>query len=374
MKKKKSVVIESFALFVFVIFAIFSCKKDKISPKGNTNGNGNGISTYNPTPYQFNYSSLFVDRLPPMPIPADNQMTQEGIALGRTLFFDKRLSKNENMSCASCHQPSKAFSDSPNQFTTVAGALEFRNTPAIINAGWTARLFWDGRASHPALENQAHDPVVNPNEMNADSWTKVVQKLQQISAYPPLFKAAFGSETIDSTMVLQAIAQFERTLISDNSKMDRYLQGEVNLTSEETAGLNLFMSERGNCFHCHGGPGDPLWTDNGFHDTGLDLSPTDLGLGGVTGNSADNGKFKTPTLRNLVFTAPYMHDGRFATLGDVIDFYSTGIKTSPNLDPNYYRANQGGAHFTQQEKDELIAFLKTLTDSSYVNNPDFQAP
>lgn len=349
---------------------IFSCKKETVQPD---TGDGT-ISTYNPTPYTFNYFPASQNTLVPMPIPADNPTTVEGVSLGRKLFYDKILSSDGSLSCASCHNPYKAFSDSPNALTTVGGALEYRNTPAIMNLGWASHLFWDGRAWNTALEKQALEPVVMPNEMHSVSWDKVVQRLQSNAAYPSLFYKAFGTSTIDSTLVVKAIAQFERTLISDNSKFDKYLNNEVLLTAEEMAGYSIFMSEVGNCFHCHGGPGNPLWTDNSFHDTGLDATYTDLGLGAISGNASDNGKFKTPTLRNLLFTDPYMHDGRFQTLEEVIDFYSTGIKESPNLDPNFYRASQGGANFTQQQKDELIAFLKTLTDSSYITNPAYQAP
>lgn len=355
-----------------ILVLLLSCKKDKITPYDDPSVNG--VENYNPTPYYIPYSSLFLDRLPPLFIPVDNPMTEEGIALGRKLFYDKKLSGDGQMSCASCHRPEKAFSDSPNALTTINGAIETVNTPAIMNAGWATQLFWDGRAQSPSLETQALEPVTNPNEMHAISWTVVAQELQQTNDYPNLFFKAFGTKEIDSTLVVKAIAQFERTLISDNSRMDKYLSGEGSLNSDELAGLNLFMSEDGDCFHCHGGPGNPLWTDNNFYDTGLDASYTDLGRGAVTGNPNDNGKFKSPTLRNLVFTAPYMHDGRFETLEEVIEFYSTGIQNSPNLDPNFNHFGPGGANFTQLQKDQLLAFLLTLTDSSFVNNPNFQEP
>ncbi len=361
-------------LFGLGIFLFVACKKDKISPVDNSSGDGI-TSIYNPSPYYISYSSLFLDRLPPMPIPTDNPMTEEGVALGRKLFYDKRLSGDGQMSCASCHRPEQAFSDAPNALTTINGAVETVNTPSIMNLGWASELFWDGRAGNPGLESQAFQPVVNPNEMHALSWDDVAQKLEQTNEYPNLFYAAFGTKKIDSSYVVKAIAQFERTLIADNSRMDKYLRGEGSLNSDELAGLNLFMSETGDCFHCHGGPGNPLWTDNKFYDTGLDATYTDLGRGAVTGNPSDYGKFKVPTLRNLIFTPPYMHDGRFVTLEEVIEFYSTGLQNSPNLDPNLAaRVAQGGANLTQEQKDQLLAFLLTLTDSSFVDNPNFQAP
>lgn len=362
-------------LLTFLLSLTLACKKDKITPVNNQTSDDGISGTYNPTSYYFQYSSLFLDRLPSMVVPADNSMTEEGVALGRKLFYDNILSGSEQMSCASCHRPEKAFSDSPNALSTVGGAVETLNTPSIMNTGWASAVFWDGRAESPSLENQAFEPVTNPDEMHAISWPNVTDKLAQTSDYPQLFFEAFGTKEIDSTHVVKALAQFERTLISDNSRMDKYLSGEGSLNSQELAGLDLFMSETGDCYHCHGGPGNPLWTDNNFYDSGLDAAYTDLGRGAVTGDPNDYGKFKTPTLRNLIFTAPYMHDGRFETLEEVIEFYSTGLKNSPNLDPNLaWRVNQGGANFTQEQKDQLLAFLLTLTDSSFVNNPDFQEP
>ncbi|MFA5573503.1 MAG: cytochrome c peroxidase [Brumimicrobium sp.] len=383
MKTTGNRIIKVFFLIVIIFVTLPSCKKGKITPVDTNNPNpGGGVNNpyvptepYNPTNFYIPYSYLFLERLSPMQIPTDNPMTEEGVALGRKLFYDNILSGSNNMSCASCHNPQKAFSDSPNALTTVAGSSTTRNSPAIINSGWATRLFFDGRATYPALENQAYQPVTNPDEMHSLSWVEVVNKLSQTTDYPELFYKAFGIVTIDSTYVVKALAQFERTLISDNSRMDKYLAGQGTLNADELAGLDLFLSEVGDCFHCHGGPGNPLWTDNNFYDIGLDPVYTDLGLGAITGNPSDNGKFKVPTLRNLIFTGPYMHDGRFETLEEVIEFYSTGINNTPNLDPNIaWRVNQGGANFTQEQKDQLLAFLKTLTDSTFINKPEFQAP
>jgi cytochrome c peroxidase len=358
-------------LFIVICFFSFlSCKKEAYTPVPPVSKYGE----FKPTPYTLLLPSLFTTYLPPMPVPSDNSLTVEGVELGRRLFYDKILSGNGQMSCASCHRPERAFSDGPNQFTTVGGSIETRNTPSIMNIAWANRLFWDGRATSPAIENQALSPVVNPNEMNGGTWLQVVGRLQHSPEYPGLFYHAFGSDQIDSNMVVKAIAQFERILISGNSRMDKYSMGQISLSADELAGRDLFMTETGNCFHCHGNPYNPLWTANDFFDNGLDAVYTDLGYGATTGSVYDNGKFKAPTLRNLVFTAPYMHDGRFATLEDVIEQYSTGVKHSANLDANMYRVDQGGANFTQQQKNQLIAFLKTLTDSSFVVNPAYQAP
>jgi cytochrome c peroxidase len=206
-----------------------------------------------------------------------------------------------------------------------------------------------------------------------NTWQVVVQRLQDHNDYPGLFEAAFGQINITKEMVTKAIAQFERTMISANSKFDNYLLGNITLTAQEQNGLNVFMDEsRGDCFHCHGSPNNPLWTDNIFHNNGLDAIMTDLGLGAVTGDPADNGKFKSPSLRNLAFTAPFMHDGRFATLQEVINHYSEGLQNSPTIDPLMKKVNQGGVGLTEQDKADLKAFLLSLSDPSFITNPNFQ--
>lgn len=207
----------------------------------------------------------------------------------------------------------------------------------------------------------------------ANTWQEVVTDLEADASYPELFYAAFAEEGIDSLKVAKAISQFERTLISGNSKFDKFLVGEVQLTAQEENGLAVFLDEtRGDCFHCHGNPNNPLWTDNLFHNNGLDSSFTDLGLGKITGDPADNGKFKTPSLRNLTFTAPYMHDGRFETLTEVVDHYSEGLQNSETIDPLMKKVAQGGVQLTDKDKEDLVAFLVTLTDSTFVNDPKFQ--
>ena len=205
------------------------------------------------------------------------------------------------------------------------------------------------------------------------NWDDVVTKLNQHPDYPELFLRAFNSDNITKELAVKAIAQFERTLISANSKFDRFLLGQETLTPEEENGLNVFMDEaRGDCFHCHGSPNNPLWTDNIFHNNGLDNEITDLGLGAVTGDPSDNGKFKSPSLRNLAYTAPYMHDGRFSTLDEVINHYSEGLKSSPTIDPLMKSLDQGGVQLTPQDKADLKAFLLSLSDPSFINNPEFQ--
>jgi cytochrome c peroxidase len=341
---------------VLALLIITSCKKDEPD-----NGGGTG-EVWNPTPYDLEIPAGFPD----MQIPADNPMTEEGVFLGRKLFYDPILSGDNTMSCASCHDQAFSFTDHGNRFSTgINGDQGFRNTMSLLNIGWTDDLNWDGSAI--GLEGQAFEPVANPIEMH-EEWPNAVSKLKSSQEYPDLFFDAFGTRDFDSTHVVKALAQFERTLISSDSKWDRYLRGEVQLSVAETKGFEIFFTERGDCFHCHS---TILFTDNIFHNNGLDSVFADEGLFKVTGDPNDLGKFRTPTLRNVELTAPYMHDGRFATLEEVIEFYSTGLKFSPTVDPLMKNVNQGGVQLTQEEKESLMAFIKTLTDTTFVNNPDF---
>jgi len=327
---------------------------------------------YSPVPYKLEIPTLFANKLIAPIIPVDNPLTKEGVALGKKLFFDKILSGNDAQSCASCHQPQNAFSDNQQFSLGIDKKLGTRNAMPLFNLAWNFdELFnWDGKEF--SLENQAFEPVTNPIEMH-ESWINVVQKLENHTEYPALFLQAFGSSNIDSTLVTKAIAQFERTLISGNSKFDKYLLGEATLTTEEENGFNIFMDEaKGDCFHCHGSNNNPLWTDNKFHNNGLDTNFTDLGLGAVTGDPNDNGKFKSPSIRNLAYTAPYMHDGRFATLEEVINHYSEGLQRSSTIDPLMKKVNQGGVGLSPKEKADLKAFLLTLSDPSFLNNPSFK--
>jgi cytochrome c peroxidase len=262
--------------------------------------------------------------------------------------------------CASCHLQSAAFSD-PNQFSTgIDGLIGDRNASAIINVGWNNNLNWDGSAI--SLEEQAFEPITNPIEMN-DTWINVENKLNADGEYPTLFKNAFNIDYIDSNHVVMAIAQFERTLISANSKFDKYLRGETQLTASELGGYAIFNSEKGDCFHCHG---TQMFMDNLFHNNGLDPEPfTDLGLGKITNNASDNAKFKTPTLRNIEFSSPYMHDGRFSTLEEVVEHYNSGGEYSLTVDPLMKKLGVG-LQLTNQEKQDLVAFLKTLSDSDFI--------
>lgn len=324
-------------------------------------------------------------------IPADNPLTEQGVALGRMLFYDKRLSADNTVACASCHQQSAAFSDNNRFSKGVEGRTTQRNSMSLANLLWVNRFFWDGRVS--SLEEQVLHPLSNPNEMNI-SPQEAASKLQRLPEYPPRFKQVFGSEQITPANIAKALAQFERTLISSNSRYDRYLRGEYKPTPLELQGMQLFFTHPipeiglrgGNCGDCHIGPlvqGDPTGF-RGFHNNGLDTD-ADLqpGLQAVTNNPNDRGKFRAVSLRNIALTAPYMHDGRFNTLEEVLEHYDQHIKMSATLDPliieasNQIRHDENAPiqlHLTAQEKRAILAFLHMLTDSTFIQDKRFSNP
>lgn len=307
-----------------------------------------------PTPVVLEIPAAF----PVMEIPEDNPLTEEGIALGRTLFFDPILSIDSTVACASCHEPASAFSD-PLAFSQGVDGVTTRNSMPIINVGWMETLFWDGRAM--SVEEQALKPVENEVEMG-ERWDQVVKKIKRHAVYPAMFDDAFPSQSITPELIAKAIAQYERTLISADSKYDRFRAGEATLTEQEILGMNLFFNERGDCFHCHG---TALFTDNRYHNNGLDEYPEDLGLAAITNHPTDAGKFKTPTLRNIEYTAPYMHDGRFETLEEVVEFYNSGTKYSETIDP--LLGNRRQINLSEEEKAALVAYLKTLSDPGFLS-------
>jgi cytochrome c peroxidase len=310
---------------------------------------------------------LGVPGWPIMPVPADNPTTAQGISLGRRLFHDPILSGDSTQSCASCHQPGRSFSDSRSFSVGIDGIAGTRNAPALVNPGWLPVAFWDGRAAR--LEVQAVEPVADPIEMHAD-WDAVVSRLQRHPAYPARFGAAFGTSTIHRDLVVRAIAQFERTLISSNARFDRFNRNQLQLTPMEEAGRKLFFTEKADCFHCHG---NVLGTDHRFHNVGADPSNSDPGRGAITGQASDMGLFKTPTLRNSAFTAPYFHNARYATLREVIEHYNNGVSGVANLDP-LIRPAGVGLGMTSAEIDSLLAFILTLSDSSFLADTSHGPP
>lgn len=351
--------------FLFVLILTFvSCKKGTIEPIN--------------TPYNLEQPSHF----PKMVIPDDNPLTVAGVDLGRRLFYEKRLSGDNSLSCGGCHSPKESFSD-PNKFSRgIDGKLGRRNSMALINLGYQKFFFWDGRSK--SLEEQILQPVQDPVEMH-QSWTNTVIKIKADANYRKAFYVAFGTDQVDSTLVSKALAQFLRTMVSGFSKYDVMYKQANNLsltakeqglsakiTNEDWAGYDLFKSlNGGDCFHCHNGP---LMHLELFSNNGLDNTFLDLGRGEVTKSPSDYGKFKVPSLRNVALTGPYMHDGRFQTLDEVIEHYSSGIKISSTISPLIEFANQGGVQLDAFEKGLIKKFLLTLTDEEFINNPKFAPP
>lgn len=319
---------------------------------------------------------------PPMDIPPDNPTTVEGVELGRLLFWEKGLSADSTMSCGSCHLPSFSFAD-PNAVSTgITGAQGTRNAMALVNMGWAQRFFWDGRAA--TLEEQILEPVSHPDEMNLP-WSEAVTRLKEDADYANRFYVAFADETITPEKTAKAIAQFLRTMVSAESKFDRWRKGQVELTDLEFQGYEMFNREGGDpevvtggqfggdCFHCHGEAG-LQFTDYLFHNNGLDSTfAADPGVADITGMPLDSGRFRTPTLRNVALSPPYMHDGRFNTLEEVVDHYNSGGFPSSTIDP-FMKYSSGGLMLQPQQKEALIAFLHTLTDTAFASNPAFADP
>ena len=324
-------------------------------------------------------------------LPANNPLTKEGVALGRMLFYDTRLSLDSTVSCANCHQQQKAFSDGRKQALGINGRHTDRNAMSLVNMLWSSpRKFWDGRAA--SLEEQALQPIQDPLEMGL-SIEKAVMRLSESAEYRNRFRAAFNVSKITGEHIAMALAQFQRTLISQDSKYDKFLRGELQLTEMESRGMQSFFTHpdpsinlRGsNCGDCHRN----FLTDgfntgfDGFANNGLEEGQNlEDGLYAVTGKLADKGKFKVPSLRNIALTAPYMHDGRFSTLEEVLDHYNDHIKESATLDVLIRDASNQprepgdpiALKLTEQDKKDIIAFMLTLTDSTFITNEKFSNP
>lgn len=332
---------------------------------------------YNPEAYRFDYLPA---RFPAPIIPADNPMTEQGIALGRMLFYDPILSRDSTISCASCHLQSLSFTDGGAVSTGISGRTGLRSSMPLVNLAFNPRgFFWDGRSA--SLEEQALHPIEDHLEMDED-WERVEEKLRRHPDYPQRFRAAFGIDQrseITHDLAVKAIAQFERTLVSYQSRFDKVVWEQQGWPTEaEQMGRDLFFVEdvaqdleHPGCSHCHG---SALFTENFFFNNGISDVPSiddfpDKGLGGANGNRFDNGKFRAPTLRNIALTAPYMHDGRFSTLEEVVDHYASGGHGVANEDANIQPFT-----LSEEEKQAMIAFLNMLTDTAFVNNPAFSNP
>jgi len=324
-------------------------------------------------------------------LPSDNPLTNEGVELGRMLFYDTKLSKDNSISCATCHQQSKAFTDGKIVGIGIRGQKTDRNTMSLVNMLWSSpHKFWDGRAAN--LEDQALQPIENPKEMDLKT-SELLLKLNDDPVYKAKFKLAFNTDKIKQEHIAKALAQFQRTLISQDSNYDKFLKGESQLSEKEQRGLLLFFTHpdpsiglRGsNCGDCHrnfltDGFNEEL---DGFANNGLeDEEHLESGLFAVTKNPLDKGKFKIPSLRNIALTAPYMHDGRFNSLEEVLDHYNDHIRMSSTLDILVREASNElrepsdpvSLKLTKEEKDDIIAFLKTFTDSTFINNKKYANP
>lgn len=346
---------------------------------------------YTPTPYELEIPYAFPTKLN---IPEDNPLTVEGIELGRYLFYDGRLSGRTHpdslMSCSSCHIQENNFEPGVDHPVFEGGfvhGLSGQQTHHVVlplvNLVWNSSGYgWNGsfynnneNPNQRQIEDIVTLSVIAPDEMHGDT-SRVKALFQSLDGYPELFYKAFGSDQITFKNMARAIAQFVRTLVSADAKIDRYLRGEEQLTQSELNGFILFTTEEGaDCFHCHGGFGNPLFTTHLFYNNGKDTIFNDpLDRFAVTGDPMHKGAYKAPTLRNISLSGPYMHDGRFATLDEVIDFYSHEVKWSDQVDPLMHHVLRGGVQLTPSEKADVKAFIATLHDEKFLNNPAYGRP
>ncbi|MEN8247870.1 MAG: cytochrome c peroxidase [Bacteroidota bacterium] len=318
---------------LFLIVLVAGCKKPVEDP------------VYTPTPYDLQLPAGF----PEMTLQEDNPLTEESVVLGRMLYYDEKLHKDGDQACATCHVQQHAFTSDPDVLPH-------------INLAWSRIYLWDGKISGTMEEIMLFE-VEKFFETNVDVFNADED-------YKKLFKQAYGVDEITSKEIAYALSQFFRIMISGNSKFDKFLRDEAEFTNQEYLGYELFYTERGDCFHCHA---SVFMTDNLMHNNALDSLP-DPGYFKITSDSLDYGRFKSPTLRNIEYTAPYMHDGRYATLEEVVDFYSHDLQKSPTVDPLMKNLSKGGVQLNEEEKAALIAFLKTLSDPGFLTNPELADP
>ena len=363
------------AIFFFTVITmvVFGCGEEMIDPPGPDPTDLTSIA-YNPEPYTVELPNRF----PELESPDFNPLTKDGVELGRRLFYDPILSVDSTISCASCHLQNGSFTDNLKVSPGVNGKMGRRSSMSLLNVGlYYNGLFWDGRVA--GLEEQALHPIEDPAEMQ-NTWENVESKLKVHNNYPGLFRKAFGIENtseINRDLVTRALAQFERIIVSSgNSKFDRVSDGLDVFTDKELDGFDMFFDLNPNlpdaeCAHCHNAP---LFTVNEYINNGLDYVASlddfmDLGRGEVTNNRIDNGAFRVPTLRNAVYSAPYMHDGRFETLEEVIEHYNSGGFQVDNTNPLIRPLG-----LTEYQKEALLAFILTLSDNSTNENPELSNP
>ncbi len=345
---KKNNIISILSIFVIVIITLQSCHVDPVI-KDELPADNIRLVVPQGWPYPtYDFST--------------NPLTKEGFVLGRKLFYEPKLSRNNTISCGSCHQQFAAFSHLDHAVSHgIDGLLGTRNAPGLFNLNWHTSFMWDGGINH--IEVQPLGPIANVVEMDEDI-NNVVNKLQADADYRRMFREAFGTETVTTQLILKAMAQFQGMLVSYNSKYDRYTRGEASLSTSEMNGLNLFQQK---CNSCHTAP---LFTNHQFMNNGLDSVFADAGRARITLLAADSGTFKVPSLRNVALTRQYMHDGRFETLEEVLDHYASGVVNSTTISADVV----GGIPLTAQEKLDIIAFLKTLSDYTFTNDPRFADP
>ncbi len=296
----------------------------------------------------------------------NNPVTEAGFALGRRLFYDPVLSVDHTISCASCHQPFAAFAQLDHDLSHGVDNCEgTRNTPALFNLVWQKAFMWDGGVNH--IELSPLNALTNSCEM-ANNLDTIVNRLNNDAVYRAMFKNAFASRQINSQQLLRALAQFTGMMVSANSRYDKYIRKEAGgvLSETEMKGYALFTQQ---CASCHT---EPLFTDLSYRNNGLDVLSADAGRDTITGLVSDKGKFKVPSLRNVALTAPYMHDGRIGSLAEVLAHYDHGVQPHPNLDAAFRKNERLGITLSKTEQQEIIAFLKTLTDTSFINDKRFQ--
>jgi cytochrome c peroxidase len=352
----------TYTALIAVILLAMSCKDEVID-----------IVEWDPSPYTLEYGIF-----PEPSIADDNKLTIQGVQLGRMLFYEKILSKDGTQACASCHMQEFAFSDTAKFSIGVQGLPGKRQAMAVFNMAWhNNEFFWEGRAH--LLRDQALMPIQDELEMD-ETLENVIAKLSANQMYKDQFMRAFGSEEITSEKMSLAMEQFMNSIVTNNSKYDQFLNDSSVFNPSEKRGFDLFFTEYNqffpdesgaDCAHCHSGDN---FENDLYMNNGLEAMASDIGREEVTKNAGDKGKFKVTSLRNIELTPPYMHDGRFSTLEEVVEHYNSGLKSSPTLDPALEQTRGTGLMLSEQDKIDLVAFLKTLTDNDLISNNAYSNP